>query len=186
MRARRRSPSTGARPSSRTAAAADWDSSRRGGGALPFPSSDRATASSPNRSSSGSVQGVSGVFVGRGVLRNPWILAQAQDLLEGRPARHVSLRGARSVPARLHRAAAERAGARGRRVSDMWRRAGDAWSSLARTSAQTSRAAPFRVDRWVINKLRASVLLVHEGLDGGISPAHICELRPRHWANCAP
>src|SRR5687767_6844638 len=36
-------------------------------------------------------QGISGVFVGRGVLRNPWILAQAQDLLEGRPARPVSL-----------------------------------------------------------------------------------------------
>ena len=34
---------------------------------------------------------MSGVFVGRGVLRNPWILAQAQDLLEGRPARLVSL-----------------------------------------------------------------------------------------------
>ncbi len=28
---------------------------------------------------------VSGVLVGRGVLRNPWILAQAQDLVEGRP-----------------------------------------------------------------------------------------------------
>src|SRR5215203_5976396 len=34
--------------------------------------------------------GVSGVYVGRGVLRNPWILAQAQDLLEGRPAREIS------------------------------------------------------------------------------------------------
>ena len=34
--------------------------------------------------------GVSGVFVGRGVLRNPWILAQARDLMEGRPAREVS------------------------------------------------------------------------------------------------
>jgi tRNA-dihydrouridine synthase B len=34
--------------------------------------------------------GVSGVFVGRGVLRNPWILAQAQDLLAGRPMREVS------------------------------------------------------------------------------------------------
>ena len=30
--------------------------------------------------------GVEGVLVGRGVLRNPWILAQAQDLAEGRPA----------------------------------------------------------------------------------------------------
>ncbi|MDH5265115.1 MAG: tRNA dihydrouridine synthase DusB, partial [Betaproteobacteria bacterium] len=35
-------------------------------------------------------QGVSGVFVGRGVLRNPWILAQAQDLMDGRPKRDVS------------------------------------------------------------------------------------------------
>jgi tRNA-dihydrouridine synthase len=35
---------------------------------------------------------VSGVLVGRGVLRNPWILAQAHDLAEGRPMRRVSLR----------------------------------------------------------------------------------------------
>ena len=34
--------------------------------------------------------GVSGVYVGRGVLRNPWILAQARDLMEGRPARVIS------------------------------------------------------------------------------------------------
>ena len=34
---------------------------------------------------------VSGVLVGRGVLRNPWILAQAHDIAEGRPARPVSL-----------------------------------------------------------------------------------------------
>ena len=33
---------------------------------------------------------VSGVLVGRGVLRNPWILAQARDLAEGRPARPVT------------------------------------------------------------------------------------------------
>ena len=35
--------------------------------------------------------GVSGVLVGRGVLRNPWILAQAADLAAGRPARRVTL-----------------------------------------------------------------------------------------------
>ena len=34
--------------------------------------------------------GVSGVYVGRGVLRNPWVLAQARDLMEGRPARVVT------------------------------------------------------------------------------------------------
>lgn len=31
--------------------------------------------------------GVEGVLVGRGVLRNPWILAHASDLLAGRPPR---------------------------------------------------------------------------------------------------
>ena len=35
--------------------------------------------------------GVSGVLVGRGVLRNPWILAQAADCAAGRPPREVSL-----------------------------------------------------------------------------------------------
>src|ERR1019366_5028371 len=35
--------------------------------------------------------GVDGVLVGRGVLRNPWILAQAADLVAGRPARQVTL-----------------------------------------------------------------------------------------------
>jgi tRNA-dihydrouridine synthase B len=34
--------------------------------------------------------GVDGVLVGRGVLRNPWILAQAADLAAGRPSRVVS------------------------------------------------------------------------------------------------
>ena len=32
-----------------------------------------------------------GVLVGRGVLRNPWILAQAADLAAGRPPRDVTL-----------------------------------------------------------------------------------------------
>src|SRR6185295_6070159 len=34
--------------------------------------------------------GVEGVLVGRGVLRNPWILKEAADLLAGRPVRPVS------------------------------------------------------------------------------------------------
>jgi len=34
--------------------------------------------------------GVEGVLVGRGVLRNPWILAQAADMAAGRPARAVT------------------------------------------------------------------------------------------------
>ena len=34
--------------------------------------------------------GVEGVLVGRGVLRNPWILAQAADLAAGRPVRVIT------------------------------------------------------------------------------------------------
>src|SRR6478736_1393547 len=36
--------------------------------------------------------GVSGVLVGRGVLRNPWILSQAADLAAGRAPREITLR----------------------------------------------------------------------------------------------
>jgi tRNA-dihydrouridine synthase B len=35
-------------------------------------------------------EGADGVLVGRGVLRNPWILAQAADLAAGRPKREVT------------------------------------------------------------------------------------------------
>ena len=35
--------------------------------------------------------GISGVLVGRGVLRNPWILAQAADLAAGRRPQAVTL-----------------------------------------------------------------------------------------------
>jgi tRNA-dihydrouridine synthase len=34
---------------------------------------------------------VSGVLIGRGALRNPWIFAQAADLAAGREPRHVSM-----------------------------------------------------------------------------------------------
>ena len=34
---------------------------------------------------------IAGAFVGRGILANPWLFAQASDLLEGRPMREVSL-----------------------------------------------------------------------------------------------
>ena len=48
-----------------------------------FPSSAAATAWSPTRFSTRLRSGVSGVLVGRGVLRNPWILAQAAALARG-------------------------------------------------------------------------------------------------------
>jgi nifR3 family TIM-barrel protein len=99
--------------------------------------------------------GVDGVLVGRGVLRNPWILTQAADLAAGRPAREVTAetRGrflleyiALLMTERLRepegfRHTAEKPGAR-RMLDD-------------------------RHDRWVINKIRALASWYTKGLDNG-------------------
>src|SRR5438874_9778824 len=72
--------------------------------------------------------GVEGVLVGRGVLRNPWILAQAADLAAGRPKRMVTLeqRGAFLL---------------------------DYIDLLSRERVDEARAGTH--DRWVVNKVRA-------------------------------
>src|SRR5256885_5678152 len=84
--------------------------------------------------------GVDGVLVGRGVLRNPWILAQARDLAAGRPAREVSMeeRG-RFLLAYIDLLLHER-------VDD---------------------ARALSHDRWVVNKLRALASYFTKGLEGG-------------------
>jgi tRNA-dihydrouridine synthase B len=99
-------------------------------------------------------QGVSGVFVGRGVLRNPWILAQAQDILEGRAPREVSHveRGRfllDYIELLLHE-----------RVNEA-----DGFRHVAPGVSVTSVAS--RHDRWVINKLRALCSWYSKGLDNG-------------------
>src|SRR6185503_10301132 len=81
--------------------------------------------------------GVEGVLVGRGVLRNPWILAQASDLLAGRPARAVTL--------------AER----GQFLLDYIDLLGDERVHERVAAGATALPAGNRHDRWVVNKLRA-------------------------------
>ena len=97
--------------------------------------------------------GVEGVLVGRGVLRNPWILAQAADLAAGRPPREVTGedRGrflleyiGLLLSERVHD---EPEGFRHRATSAEPR----AWSH----------------DRWVINKVRALGSWYTKGLDNG-------------------
>jgi tRNA-dihydrouridine synthase B len=93
--------------------------------------------------------GVSGVLIGRGVLRNPWILAQAADLVAGRPARQVTpvLRGAfllEYMALLLSEGEGEIEGFR--------HRASEASS---------------RHDRWVVNKLRALMSWYSKGLHNG-------------------
>jgi tRNA-dihydrouridine synthase B len=102
---------------------------------------------------------VSGVLVGRGVLRNPWILAQAADLADGRTPRVVTLaeRGQflrDYIELLVNERVNEAAGFR----------------HVAPTSARLEDAptAPARGrERWVINKVRALMSWYSKGLDGG-------------------
>lgn len=102
--------------------------------------------------------GVAGVLVGRGVLRNPWILAQANDIAAGRGARAVSR--------------AER----GRfllEYIDMLLRDGadepDGFRHGAPGAGRGSSKPDARVsqERWVINKIRALATYYTKGFEHG-------------------
>lgn len=69
---------------------ADWDFVRAVAAGVRIPVFGSGDCVEPQQIVAHLGSGVSGVFVGRGVLRNPWILAQAQDLLAGRPMRPVT------------------------------------------------------------------------------------------------
>ncbi len=98
-------------------------------------------------------QGVSGVFVGRGVLRNPWILAQARDLLTGGAARQVSLED------------------RGQFLLDYIELLQDERvhepEGFRHVAPKPLTGIAPRHDRWVINKLRALCSWYTKGLEGG-------------------
>jgi tRNA-dihydrouridine synthase B len=94
--------------------------------------------------------GVSGVLVGRGVLRNPWILSQAADLAAGRPMREVTLED------------------RGQFLLDYMQlllSEGENEAEGFRHRAETQAAV--RHQRWVINKLRALMSWYSKGLPNG-------------------
>ena len=105
--------------------------------------------------------GVSGVLVGRGVLRNPWILAQAADLAAGRPARDVTLedRGRFLIEYMDLLLSGDEGEAAGFR-----HRAGHAESLIPNPQSVRDRA---RHERWVINKMRALMSWYSKGLPNG-------------------
>jgi tRNA-dihydrouridine synthase B len=101
---------------------------------------------------------VSGVLVGRGVLRNPWILAQARDLAEGRPVRRVSARERGQflldyMDLLLYDRLAETDGFRHTAIRDT-------------ADAEETRTARGR-ERWVINKVRALGSWYTKGFENG-------------------
>jgi nifR3 family TIM-barrel protein len=113
--------------------------------------------------------GVSGVLVGRGVLRNPWILAQSADLQAGRPPRPVTLaeRGRFLLEyidlltrERVHEASGFRHVVPGDRTSHGERRTSHA-------ERRTENGFAGGHDRWVINKLRALGSWYTKGMENG-------------------
>ena len=113
--------------------------------------------------------GVAGVLVGRGAVRNPWLLAQAEDVAAGKPARTIP--GAERarflleyIDLLLEGAAAEPEGFR-RRVSDTGhKRPG------RRRSRRTEDPGPAPAggrERWAIGKVRALTAWYTKGLEGG-------------------
>ena len=105
--------------------------------------------------------GVSGVLVGRGVLRNPWILAQAADLSAGRAVREVTLEDRGRflldyIDLLLGEGHSEPVGFR--------HRAGRNEPTIPHAQSLHIRD---RRERWVINKLRALMSWYSKGLHNG-------------------
>jgi tRNA-dihydrouridine synthase B len=139
----------------------DWDLIDRVAGSVKIPVFGSGDCIEPEDIVARMGTSVSGVLVGRGVLRNPWILAQASDLAAGRRAREVTLedRGhflLEYMDLLLHEGEAEAEGFRHKVNLD---------ASVARS---VPNGASSRHERWVINKLRALMSWYSKGLhDGG-------------------
>jgi tRNA-dihydrouridine synthase B len=119
---------------------ADWDLVARIASEIAIPVFGSGDCIEPHQIVDRLRSGVGGVLVGRGVLRNPWILAQAADLIAGRPARPVTLED------------------RGRFLLDYI-------DLLRHERVDETRALTH--DRWVINKMRALASWYTKGLDNG-------------------
>jgi tRNA-dihydrouridine synthase B len=136
---------------------ADWDLVSRIAGTLDIPVLGSGDCVEPEQIIDRLATGVSGVLVGRGVLRNPWILAQAADVASGRAMRTVTLRerGAfllEYIQLLLNERVNEAAGFR----------------HVAPGADAIDDGRPARGhERWVINKLRALCSWYSKGLDGG-------------------
>ena len=119
---------------------ADWDLVARIADDLTIPVFGSGDCIEPEQIVDRMRSGVEGVLVGRGVLRNPWILAQAMDLAAGRTPRVVTLED------------------RGRFLLD--------YIDLLQKE-RVDEAREMTHDRWVVNKLRALGSWYTKGLENG-------------------
>jgi tRNA-dihydrouridine synthase B len=119
---------------------ADWDLVAQIAGDLAIPVFGSGDCIEPEQIVQKMRSGVEGVLVGRGVLRNPWILAQAMDILGGRSPRVVTMHD------------------RGQFLLDYI-------DLLMRERVDDARAMTH--DKWVVNKLRALGSWYTKGLENG-------------------
>ena len=131
--------------------ASDWNLIERVATAVRIPVFGSGDCVEPRQILERMSTGVTGVLVGRGVLRNPWVLAQAADLYAGRPAREITpaQRGSfllEYIDLLLHEGDNEAAGFR--------HRAG-------------KKTEESRHERWVVNKVRALMAWYSKGLFNG-------------------
>jgi tRNA-dihydrouridine synthase B len=139
---------------------ADWDLVSRVAVTLDIPVLGSGDCVEPDQIIDRLATGVSGVLVGRGVLRNPWILAQAADVASGRAPRAVGMRERGQflldyIELLLHERIDEAAGFR------------HVAPGAALTEAVDEERPARGHERWVINKLRALCSWYSKGLDGG-------------------
>ena len=134
---------------------ADWDFVTAVAGTVSIPVFGSGDCIEPEDIITKLRSGVSGVYVGRGVLRNPWVLAQARDLMDGRPARTITPEDRGQflldyMNLLLEDNVDEASGFRHRATDDR--------------NAQTQAVGK---ERWVINKIRALCSWYTKGFDGG-------------------
>jgi tRNA-dihydrouridine synthase B len=134
---------------------ADWDLVSKVANELTIPVLGSGDCVEPEHVLERMAAGVSGVLVGRGVLRNPWILAQAADLAAGRPPRTVTLRERGEFLSTYVEMLLNE------RVNE-----GQGFRHFAPGMDAATGPARGR-ERWVINKVRALCAWYSKGLEGG-------------------
>jgi nifR3 family TIM-barrel protein len=137
---------------------ADWDLVARVAEGVSIPVFGSGDVVEPEQALDRLAGGVGGVLVGRGILRNPWLLAQAADLMAGRVPRVVSIQERGRflldyIDLLLEEPEQEPAGFR--HVAPQ--QVPDAPPSLPARGRE----------RWVVNKLRALNAWFSKGMEGG-------------------